>query len=188
MRCATAMNAQVVLWLAAVLLAFSNAGLAQSSASGSLHVSATVQGSMSLVFDNNANVGTTGFCPLTNAGTNNAGLDLGTAAATTGDSLSCVAYVWNAGGGTYDVSSSLDVVVKVANTNSANYSLAVSMSSAPPANVTWRMNALTMTTAAQTLQASNSYGRTTDTFHVRVTSSVPAQVLSETIFFTATAN
>ncbi|MGH9523297.1 MAG: hypothetical protein ACRD3E_12290, partial [Terriglobales bacterium] len=68
------------------------------------------------------------------------------------------------------------------------YRLAVSMSSAPPANVTWQMNALTMTTAAQTLQATNTYGRTTETLNVLVKNSVAAQVLSETIFFTATAN
>lgn len=174
-------------WVIAVLLTLSGIASAQT-ASGTLGVTATVQGSMSLVFDNNVNVGTTGYCPLTNAGTNNAGLDLGRAAAVTGDTLPCVAYLWNAGGGTYDVSSAFDVVVQVANTNSANYSLAVSMSAAPPANVTWRMNALAMTTAPQTLQAANAYGRTTETLHVRVKNSVPAQVLSETIYFTATAN
>ncbi|MGH9641946.1 MAG: hypothetical protein ACRD3Q_05930, partial [Terriglobales bacterium] len=114
---------QVAMWLI-VALAVTGSAAAQTSASGSLKVSATVQGSMSLVFDNNANVGTTGYCPLTNAGTNNAGLDLGTAAATIGDSLPCIAYVWNAGGGKYQVSSSFDVVVKVANTASANYRLA----------------------------------------------------------------
>jgi hypothetical protein len=171
-----------------VSLALSSAASAQTTASGSLKVTGTVQGSMSLVFDDNANVGTTGFCPLTNANTNNASLDLGTAQAALGDSLPCVAFVWNAGGGVYDVSSAFDVVVKVANTTSANYRLAVSMSAAPPANVTWLMNALTMTTAAQTLQAANAYGRTTETLHVKVKNSVPAQVLTETIFFTATAN
>lgn len=185
-RCC-AINTRVMAWVIAVMLACSGIASAQT-ASGTLGITATVQGSMSLVFDNNVNVGTTGYCPLTNAGTNNAGLDLGTAAAVTGDTLPCVAYLWNAGGGTYDVSSAFDVIVEVANTNSANYRLAVSMSAAPPANVTWRMNALAMTTAPQTLQATNSYGRTTETLHVRVKNSVPAQVLSETIFFTATAN
>ena len=188
MRHIANMNGRVAGCIAVVLLALCVMAPAQTTSSGSLKVTATVQGSMSLVFDNNANVGTNGFCPLTNAGTNNAGLDLGTAAAQTGDSLSCVAYLWNAGGGTYDVSSSFDVIVKVANTNSSNYRLAVAMSSAPPANVSWRMNALTMSTAPQTLQAANAYGRTTETLHVRVKNSVPAQVLAETIFFTATAN
>jgi hypothetical protein len=175
-------------WVIAAWMALSGAAPAQTTASGSLQVAAKVQGSMSLVFANNANVGTNGFCPLTNAGTNNAGLDLGSASAQAGDSLPCVAFLFNAGGGTYDVSSSFDVLVKVANTSSANYRLAVSMSTAPPANVSWQMNALTMTTAPQTLQAANAYGRTTETLHVRVKNSVPAQLLSETILFTATAN
>ena len=170
-----------------LMLALGASAWAQQK-SGSLTVTASVQSSISLVFMDNANVGTTGFCPLTNAGTNNAFLDLGSAQAAAGDSLPCVAYVWNAGGGTYDVSSAFDVLVTKANSPSANYRLAVSLSAVPPANVNWIMNALTMTTAAQTLQAANAYGRTTETLHVKVKNSVPAQVLTETIFFTATAN
>ena len=188
MRRSAANRAWITTALLLVCLAFSATAVAQTTAGGSLKVTGTVQGSMSLVFDNNANVGTTGYCPLTNPNTNNASLDLGTAQAALGDSLPCVAFVWNAGGGVYDVSSAFDVNGKVANTTSANYRLAVSMSAVPPANVTWLMNALTMTTAPQTLQAANAYGRTTETLHVRVKNSVPAQVLTETIFFTATAN
>jgi hypothetical protein len=175
---------------AVVVLAFAlvcpAAALAQ--ASSTLTVTANLQGSIQLVFDNNANVGQAGYCPLTNAGTNNAGLDLGTASATTGDTLPCVNFLWNAGGGTYQVSSSFDVVVRKANTASASYRLAVAIASVPPANVTWLMNALAMTTAAQTLQVANPYGRTTETLSVRVKNNVPAQVLTEVINFVATAN
>lgn len=178
----------IALCMLAVSLTWTATASAQTIGSGSLKVSGILQGSMSLVFVDNPNVGTNGYCPLTNPNTNNASLDLGTAQAVVGDSLPCVGFVWNAGGGTYDVSSAFDVLVRVANTTSANYRLAVSMSTVPPANVTWKMNALTMTTAAQTLQAANAYGRTTETLHVVVKNSVPAQVLTETIFFTATAN
>lgn len=173
---------------AVLLLAIVATITAGAQVTGSVAVSAKVQNSISLVFMNNVNVGSAGFCPLTNAGTNNAFLDLGSAQANQGDSLACVAYVWNAGGGFYDVSSAFDVLVTKSNTTSANYRLAVSMSAAPPANVSWIMNALTLTTAPQTLQAANNYGRTTETLHVRVKNSVPAQVLAETISFTATAN
>ncbi len=180
-----------VVWcgLAASIAALSlpTTTFAQSKA-GTLQVTANVQGSINLVFDNNVNVGQVGFCALTNAGTNNAGLDLGTASATTGDTLPCVAFAFNVGAGQYDVSSAFDVNVRKANTLSGSYRLAVSISSVPPANVTWLMNALSMTTAAQTLQAANAYGRTTETLHVRVKNSVPAQALSEVILFTATAN
>lgn len=187
MTCATGNHGRFKMCLLCLLLALATAGMAQQR-NASLTVTATVQNSISLVFMNNPSVGSTGFCPLTNAGTNNATLDLGSAQAVTGDSLPCVAYVWNAGGGTYDVSSAFDVLVTKANTPSTNYRLAVSISAAPPANVSWIMNALTMTTAPQTLQAANAYGLTTETLHVKVKNSVPAQVLTETIFFTATAN
>lgn len=159
-----------------------------AQASGTLTITANVQGSIQLVFDNNASVGSVGYCPLTNPGTNNAGLDLGTASYATGDSLPCVNFVRNIGPATYQVSSAFDVVVNKANTASASYRLAVSMSSVPPANVTWIMNALALNTAPQTLQAANSYGRTTETLYVRVKNSVPAQVLTEVINFVATAN
>lgn len=187
MTCATGNHGRLKMCLLGLLLALAPTAVAQQR-NASLTVTATVQNSISLVFMNNASVGSPGFCPLTNAGTNNATLDLGTAQAVVGDSLPCVAYVWNAGGGTYDVSSAFDVLVTKANTPSTNYRLSVSISSAPPANVNWIMNTLTMTTAAQTLQAANAYGRTTETLHVKVKNSVPAQVLTETIFFTATAN
>src|SRR5205085_6117032 len=111
----------------------------------------------SLVFDNNANVGSTGYCPLINANTNSTGLDLGTANyATQSDTLSCVSFVKNAPN--YTVSSAFDLVVNKANTSSANYRVQVSMSSAAPANVTWSLNNLALTTSAQTLQAANAYG------------------------------
>ncbi len=162
------------------------AALAQ--ASGTLTITANVQGSIQLIFDNNASVGSVGFCPLTNAGTNNAGLDLGTASNATGDSLPCVNFVRNIAPATYQVSSAFDVVVSKANTASASYRLAVSMSSVPPANVTWLMNALALSTAPQTLQAANAYGRTTEVLRVQVKNSVPAQVLAEVLNFVATAN
>jgi hypothetical protein len=158
------------------------------SKAGTLQVTATLQGSINLVFVNNANVGQVGFCPLTNASTNNAGLDLGTARATTGDTNPCVAFAFNVGAGQYQVSSAFDVSVSKANTVSGSYRLAVAISTVAPANVTWLMNAVTMTTTPQTLQLANAYGRTTETLNVRVKNSVPAQALAEVIFFTATAN
>src|SRR3954468_15746743 len=187
MFCAFAQHGRFMVRLVVIALALSGASIAQQG-SARLTVTATVQNSISLVFMNNPSVGSVGYCPLSNAGTNNAGLDLGTAQAVVGDTLPCVAFVWNAGGGVYDVSSSFDVLVAKSNTPSTNYRLSVALSAVPPANVTWMMNALTMTTAPQTLQAANSYGRTTETLHVRVKNNVPAQVLSQTILFTATAN
>ncbi len=179
---AVAVMAAIAGWLGSV-------PAAAQTATGTLIVAATVQGSIQLLFENNTNVGQVGYCPLTNAGTNNARLDLGTASLTTGDSLACVRFQKNfPSGGYYDASSGFDVVVSKANTNSASYRLAVAISSVPPPSVTWSMNSLPMTTAPQTLQAANTYGRTTETLHVNVKNSVPAQILNEVITFTATAN
>ncbi len=162
--------------------------LAAGQASGSLTVAANVQGSIQLIFDDNPNVGQVGYCPLTNAGSNHASLDLGTASAAKGDTLPCVNFIKKIAPSTYEVSSAFDVVVSKANSPSANYRLAVAMSSVPPPNVTWLINALAMTVAPQTLQAANAYGRITQTLRVQVGYNVPAQVLSEVINFTATAN
>jgi hypothetical protein len=148
----------------------------------------SVQSSISLIFQNNPAVGTTGFCPLINAGTNNVGLNLGMASFPSGsDSLPCVAYA-HIGAAMYQVSSGFDVVVTKANSSSPNYRLAAEISVAPPANVTWLVNNVTLTTAFTQLDASDNYGTITKTLQVQVKNSVPAQVLQETITFLATAN
>ena len=71
MTCATGNHGRIAKCLLGLLLALSSAAVAQQG-NASLTVTATVENSISLVFMNNVNVGTTGFCPLTNAGTNNA--------------------------------------------------------------------------------------------------------------------
>lgn len=160
---------------------------AQVNNSGQLLVTMTVQSSISLVFDNSTNVGSVGFCALSNAGTNNVGLDLGAASAVTGDTLPCVAFTQPAAD--YVVSSGFDVVVTKANTASASYHLAAEISAAPPANVTWMVNNLPMTTAFTALSSANAYStRIAHTVGVRVKKTVPAQTLTETITFLATAN
>ncbi len=151
-------------------------------------VSATVQSSISLVFVDNPNVGQTGYCPLTNSGTNNVLLNLGAASHPGGATLACVAFQDKAPQSYYQVSSAFDVLVVKSNSNSSNYRLAVSISTAPPANVTWMLNGTPLTTSPQMLQAANAYGRTTETLGVQVRYGVPAQLLTETIFFTANAN
>jgi len=149
-----------------------------------------VQSSINLVFNNNPAVGSTGFCALTNAGTNNVGLDLGSASFPAGgDSLACVAYS-HVGGATYQVSSAFDVMVTKSNSTSANYRLAAQISAAPPANVTWLVSGVTLTnTAFMQLDAADSYGTAvTKSLQVQVKNNVPAQILQETVTFLATAN
>ena len=176
--------------LLACCLAFPIAGRCQAaSATAQLTITMSVQSSISLIFQNNAAVGTNGFCPLSNAGTNNVGLDLGTASFPGGsDSLACVAYT-HIGAATYQVSSAFDVVVTKANSSSPNYRLSAEISAAPPASVTWLVNNTILTNTGFTvLDASDNYGTVTKTLQVQVKNPVPAQTLQETITFLATAN
>jgi hypothetical protein len=153
-----------------------------------LTVNANVQSSITLVFNNNPSVGTNGFCPLTNAGTNNVGLDLGTASWLVGDSLACVGFT--NGFFIYTVSSAFDVLVTKANSTSPNYRLAAEISAAPPANVFWMVNNVTLNNTGFTnLDAADNYATpVTKTLQVQVSFFVPAQTLHETITFLATAN
>ncbi len=196
MICCDAMNCnfkfggtRALLILSCVLcLVAVNAGA--QSASGQLSITMNVQSSITLVFQNNPSVGTPGFCPLTNAGTNNVGLDLGTAAFPGSFHTStCVNYT-HLTAADYQVSSAFDVVVSKANSSSPNYRLAAQISTPPPANVTWLLNNVTLTNTGFTqLDAADTFGqRITKTLQVQVKNTVAAQVLQETITFLATAN
>ncbi len=179
---------KVAIMLLGVVALFSVRATAQAS-SAQLSVNLTVQSSISLVFNNNANVNTVGFCPLTNAGTNNVGLDLGTAAFPGNFHTStCVNYT-HLNGAFYQVSSAFDVVVTKSNTSSPNYRLQAQISTLPPAGVTWLINNTPLTTGLTTLDNADNYAQAvTKTLQVQVRNNVPAQVLQETITFLATAN
>ena len=176
--------------IAIALLAHSD--LKAQAVAGTAHLTITMnlQSSIGLVFKNSAAVGSPGFCPLSNAGTNNVGLDLGTASFPGGsDSLACVGYS-KVGSATYRVASAFDVVVTKANTTSPSYRLAAQISSPPPADVTWLMNGIALNNTGFTLlDASDNYGTAvTKTLQVQVKNSVAAGPLFETITFLATAN
>src|SRR5215813_57760 len=168
----------------ALLFVMSLAAPAQTS-SGQLSISMSVQSSISLVFQNNANVNTPGFCPLTNAGTNNVGLDLGTAAFPGNFHTSTCVNYQHLTAAFYEVSSAFDVVVTKANSSSPNYRLAAQISTPPPASVIWLINNVTLTDTGFTqLDATDNYGQPiTKTLQVQVRNNVPAQVLLETITF-----
>jgi hypothetical protein len=176
----------LALW---VLMAWAAYAAHAQTGSAQLNVSLNVQSSISLIFQNNPAAPSNGFCSLGNAGTNNVTLDLGVASFPGGsDSLPCVAYA-HVGGGMYQVSSAFDVQVSKANSSSPNYRLAAKISVAPPANVTWLVNNVALTTAFTQLDAADNYGtRVTKTLQVQVKNNVAAGVLAETITFLATAN
>lgn len=183
-------NGKMRWWLLLIASVLLSAQVSAQAASGQISLSLTVQSSINLVFNNNPAVGTTGFCPLTNAGTNNVGLDLGTASFPgNSHSLACVGYS-HIGSSVYQVSSAFDVLVTKSNSTSASYRLAAEISTAPPANVTWLVSGVTITnTAFKQLDAADSYGSAvTKSLQVQVKNNVPAQMLSETVMFLATAN
>jgi hypothetical protein len=180
---------QLIVALWAFFLWASFAAHAQTG-SARLSVSLNVQSSISLVFQTNPASPANGFCPLGNSGTNNVSLNLGQASFPAGsDSLACVAYT-HMPGAVYQVSSAFDVVVRKANSSSPNYRLAAEISTAPPANVTWLLDNVTLTNTGFTpLDAADTYGTAvTKTLKVQVKNNVPAQILTETITFLATAN
>jgi hypothetical protein len=176
-------------FLLAFCLAYPIAGQSQAaSATAQLTITMSVQSSISLIFQNNPAVGSNGFCPLTNSGTNNVGLDLGTASFTGGDNLPCVAYT-HLTAARYQVSSSFDLVVTKANSSSPNYRLSAGIATPPAANVVWLVNDTALTNTGFTLlDASDNYGIVTKTLQVQVKNPVPAQTLQETVTFLATAN
>lgn len=175
--------------LALLMLAAAGGASAQTS-SAQLSINLTVQSSISLVFNDNLNVGSVGFCPLTNAGTNNVGLNLGSASFPGNfHSSACVNYS-HVGASFYQVSSAFDVLVTKTNSSSPSYRLAAQISTAPPANVIWLVNNVTLSnTGFTTLDTADAFGRpVTKTLQVQVRNNVPAQILQETITFLATAN
>src|SRR4051812_3409329 len=137
-------DGKTALFMLGLLLALGASGRAQTS-SGRLSITMSVQSSISLVFQNNANVGTTGFCPLTNAGTNNVGLDMGTAAFPGNFHTSTCVNYQHISAAFYEVSSGFDVVVSKANSSSPNYRLAAQISTPPPVGVIWLLNNVTLT-------------------------------------------
>jgi hypothetical protein len=162
-------------------------GMAQNTAQ--LTVNLNVQSSLQLVFQNNANVGSTGYCPLSNANTNSVGLNLGSAWILGIQSSPCAAYTLM-GLFQYQVASAFDVVVTKANTSSPNYRLAAEISPAPPANVSWLVNNTALNnTSYTTLDASDNYSAiVTKTLQVQVNVVASPGTLQETVTFLATAN
>lgn len=188
---ASSINGLVLRTASLVLLMLAAAGgMSAQTSSAQLSINLTVQSSISLVFNDNPSVGSVGFCPLTNPGTNNVGLDLGSASFPGNfHSSPCVNYS-HIGAAFYQVSSAFDVLVTKSNSSSPSYRLAAQISTAPPANVVWLVNNVTLnSTGFTTLDAADAFGSpVTKTLQVQVRNNVPAQVLQETITFMATAN
>jgi hypothetical protein len=154
---------------------------AQDTASGTLTVTATVESSIALTFENDA-----AGVSLSGAGTNTATMALGAISAYNAVSTPGVTRTVSASA--FTVSSPFAVKVIKANGSSASYTLAAALGSADASN-TWRINATTLTTANQNLGSSFSYGSAVaHTLYLTVPFTSSTGAISKVINFTATAN
>jgi hypothetical protein len=177
------MKKVTLLTIFAALMMISSAAVAQTTASGTLTVSATVNGSIQLVFNSNAG----GVALSAGAGTNAATLAFGNVSAfgalAAGVGRSTTAT-------TFTVSSAVDVLVSKTNSASANYTLKAQLGAADAVN-TWNVGGVAVTSAAQsTLTATGTYAANSN-FPVAITvpfTTASGTLISNTINYTATAN
>jgi hypothetical protein len=168
--------------VAAVIMMISSLAAAQT-ATGTLTVTATVNSSINLVFNNDA----AGVPLSSGAGTNTATLNFGNVSA-----FGAVAanVTRSTTATTFTVSTPVDVLVTKANSASANYTLKAQLGAADAVN-TWQVGGTTVTNAAQsTITATGTYGANVPE---AIALTVPfttanATAISNTINFTATAN
>lgn len=168
--------------LAAVIMLIPSFASAQT-ASGTLTVTATVNGSINLVFNSDA----AGVALASGAGTNAATLAFGNVSA-----FGAVAagVVRTTTATTFTVSSAVDVLVSKTNSASANYTLKAQLGAADAVN-TWQVGGIAVTSAAQsTVTATGTYAANSN-FPVAITvpfTTASGTVISNTINYQATAN
>lgn len=166
--------------LGAVLM-FPALAAAQDTATGALTVTATVDSSIAMTFENDA-----AGVALTGAGTSAATMALGTISAY--ETIATPGVTRTVSATDFTVSSLFGVRVVRANSTSANYTLAAALGSADATN-TWRINAVTLTTTDQNLGTAYGYGSAVaHTMYLTVPVTASSGAVSRVINFTATAN
>jgi len=156
---------------------------AAQTATGTLTVSATVTGSINLVFNSDA----AGVALTSGAGTNAASLDFGTVSAF-GAIPGTIARTTTANN--FTVSTPVDVLVSKTNSASANYTLTTELNTADAVN-TWAANGTSFTNATPaTATATGTYGSNVP---VTLAITIPfttasGTTISNVVNFTATAN
>jgi hypothetical protein len=154
---------------------------AQDTSTGTLTVTATVESSIGLTFENDA-----AGVALAGAGTNAATMALGAISAF--NTVSTPGVTRTVAASDFTVSSPFAVKVVKANSSSATYTLAASLGSADATNA-WRVNATALTTSNQNLGSSYAYGSpVAHTMYLTVPFSASTGAVSKVLNFTATAN
>ncbi len=176
------MKKVMLLTIFAALMMISSAAVAQT-ATGTLTVTATVNGSISLVFNSD----TAGVALSSGAGTNAATLAFGNVSAfgAVAAGITRTSTATN-----FTVSTPVDVLVSKANSASANYTLKAQLGTADATN-SWQVagNAVT-SAAASTITATGTYGsNAAEAIAITVPfTTASGTLISNTINFTATAN
>jgi hypothetical protein len=176
------MKKVMLLTIFAALLMISSAAVAQT-ATGTLTVTATVQGSIQLVFNSDA-----AGVALSQNGQPTATLAFGNVSA-----FGAVAanVVRTTAANSFTVSSAVDVKVSATNSASANYTLVAQLGSAPAPN-TWTVGgvAVTNTAVSAPITSTGAYGSNLN-FPVAITipfTTASGTAISNVITYTATAN
>lgn len=167
--------------VAAILTAIPAVAAAQDTATGALTVTATVDSSIALTFENDA-----AGVALAGAGSSAATMALGTISAY--ETISTPGVTRSVTASDYTVSSLFGVKVVKANSTSSNYTLAAALGSADATN-TWKINSTTLTTSNQDLGTTYGYGSAVaHTMSLTIPVTASAGAISKVINFTATAN
>lgn len=167
--------------VAASLVTIPSVAAAQDTAAGTLTVTATVESSIGLTFENDA-----AGVALTGAGTNAATMALGAISAY--NTIAAPGVTRTVAAADFTVSSPFAVKVVKANTSSSNYTLAAALGAADSTN-SWRINSTSLTTASATLGSSYAYGAAVPhTMYLTVPFSASTGAISKVLNFTATAN
>jgi hypothetical protein len=172
----------ILTFVAAMMVLMSSFASAQT-ANGTLTVTATVNSSINLVFNNDA----AGVALSSGAGTNTATLAFGNVSAFGAIGANITRSTTAT---TFTVSTPVDVLVSKANSASANYTLKAQLGAADAVN-TWQVGGTTVTSAAQaTITATGTYASNVPE---AIALTIPfttanATAISNTINFAATAN
>ena len=171
---------------AVMIMGMSSMAVAQvgNPATGTLTVTATVNSSINLVFNNDAS----GVPLSSGAGTNAATLAFGNISAFGAVAANVTRTV--VPGTSFTVSTPVDVLVTKANSSSANYTLKAQLGSVDATNI-WQVGGNTVTNAsAATITATGAYGsNTAEAIAITVPfSTASGTPINNTINFTATSN
>jgi hypothetical protein len=166
--------------LTSVLSVFALAGMTNAqTGSGTLGVTATVQGSINLTF-----VTDDSGMAVTGTGTSTASLPFGNVSMYSGSVAANVTKVAHAT--SFDLSTPFDVKVDLANSASTTYTLTATLNAADAIN-TWTLGAIDLSAAApHALTAAGVFGTAVPyTLKLTVPASATAGSISNTINFTA---